>query len=93
MDCRQGQDGQRLEHDWHAEGGEVMLAHRQVLAASADLIEGDDRIEVTVSVSQVVGRLCEKRQLRLGPHPRKQPCLQQPVAVCLYVLQGITSPT
>lgn len=56
--------------------------------AKADLIEGYDGVEVTISVSQVVGRLCEQRQLRLWPHPGKQSCLQQPVAVCLYVLRG-----
>jgi len=50
------------------------------------LIQGYDRIQMAVPVSQEVWRLREERHLRLWPHPGKEPCPQQPVAVCLYVL-------
>ena len=65
-----------------------MATHEQQ-SSEAYLIEGDDRVEMAVSVPQVVGRLRDQRQLRLWPDPGEQSCLQQPVAVCLDVLQDI----
>ena len=57
----------------------------------AHLVEWDDWNEVAIAVAQVAGRLRAHGKLRFGAHPRKEPRFQQPVAVCLDILQGSRS--
>ena len=45
---------------------------------------------MAVSVPQIVWSLGHHWELRLGPHARKEPRLQQPIAVCFNILQWST---